>query len=270
MKTLLIAGGAIFLAIAIWRVSAMGGDDKASAADGDSTPTVTATADAGKGGNATPTPVPAQPTAVPTSSAPYNLPPQPQIGHPSLYLETGVPCVNVNGSMTCSDVDAYTKTYKIEILPDAVAIVGGFKVDGVDGGVYKAQAGPGTLQTTVTDGFVAITKKDWGQGEWCFRLGQAVQYKWAHAHESPLAGWTCNGSQPSGSNPTTNNGRTITGIGNTLPFSAGADVIGVDIVLDNGTTYHSCRLASAPTGGKVTTGVIGPNQDEIKAASACK
>jgi hypothetical protein len=201
------------------------------------------------------------------SGAPYNLPPQPQIGHPSAYLETGVPCVNVDGSTTCTDVDAHTKTYKIEILPDAVAIVGGVKVDGVDGGVYKAMAGPGTLQTTVTDGFVAITKKDWGQGEWCFRIGQTVQYNWAHAHETPLSGWSCDAAQPSGGKAAT--GRQTTGVGSTLPFVAGADVIGVDIVLDNGTAYHSCHLASAPTGGKVTTGVISPNADEIKAATTC-
>jgi hypothetical protein len=256
MKTLLIAAGAILLAAAIWGALQVGGNDNDHKANAQqASPTAT-------------TPGPAQPTVAPTNSAPYNLPPQPQIGHPSLYLETGVPCVSVGGNLVCNDVDAHTKTYKIEILADAVAIVGGFKVDGVDGGVYKAIAGPGTLQTTVTDGFVAITKKDWGQGEWCFRLSQAVQYKWAHAHETPLSGWTCGGTQPQGSPAAT--GRQETGIGNTLPFSAGADVIGVDIVLDNGTTYHACRVASAPTGGKVTTGVIGPNADEIAKASTCK
>jgi len=129
-----------------------------------------------------------QPTASqPVAPAPYNLPPQPQVGHPSLYLETGVPDpYGIN-------IDQHTKHWRIELLPGTVAIVGGFKVDGVSNGVYKAIAGPGVLDTIVTDGFVAITKAEWANAEFCFRLAQATQLNWAHQTVIPLPGWaTCN------------------------------------------------------------------------------
>lgn len=119
----------------------------------------------------------------PSDGSPYNLPPQPQIGHPSLYLETGVPDP-VSGS------SANTKRWVIDVLPNTVAIVGGFIVDGVSNGVYKAIAGPAKLDTTVTDGFLAITKAEWANAEWCFRIAQAVQYGWAHNIERPLPVWT--------------------------------------------------------------------------------
>ncbi|MDO9027557.1 MAG: hypothetical protein Q7U68_01675 [Candidatus Roizmanbacteria bacterium] len=132
-------------------------------------------------------PVAATPIVVyvqPTSAVPYNLPPQPQIGHPSLYLETGIP------DPYSQSIDAHTKHWVIELLPDTTAIIGGFKVDGVLNGVYKAQAGPGTLDVTVTDGFVAITKNEWANAEFCFRVSQAVQFNWAHQTVLPLPGWT--------------------------------------------------------------------------------
>jgi len=139
---------------------------------------------------ATATPIP--PTLTPivvyvqsTSAVPYNLPPQPQIGHPSLYLETGIP------DPYSQSIDAHTKHWVIELLPGTTAIIGGFKVDGVLNGVYKAQAGPGTLDVTVTDGFVAITKNEWANAEFCFRVSQAVQFNWAHQTVLPLPGWTC-------------------------------------------------------------------------------
>ena len=139
-----------------------------------------------------PTPTPIPPTLTPivvyvqsTSAVPYNLPPQPQIGHPSLYLETGIP------DPYSQSIDAHTKHWVIELLPGTTAIIGGFKVDGVLNGVYKAQAGPGTLDVTVTDGFVAITKNEWANAEFCFRVSQAVQFNWAHQTVLPLPGWTC-------------------------------------------------------------------------------
>jgi hypothetical protein len=134
---------------------------------------------------ATPTQTASQSAAAPDSSAPYNLPPQPQVGHPSLYLETGVP------DPYGSNVGQNTKHWRIKLLPGTVAIVGGFEVDGVSNGVYKAIAGPGVLDTTVTDGFVAITKAEWANAEFCFRLAQATQFNWAHQTVIPLPGWTC-------------------------------------------------------------------------------
>jgi hypothetical protein len=71
--------------------------------------------------------------------------------------------------------------------------VGGFEVDGVSNGVYKAIAGPGVLDTTVTDGFVAIIKAEWANAEFCFRIAQATQFNWAHQTVIPLPGWAaCN------------------------------------------------------------------------------
>jgi hypothetical protein len=142
---------------------------------------------------------PAAPAEQPAASSyvasindvPYNLPPQPQIGHPSLYLETGVPCQNTPQGVTCTDVEEHTRHWVIQLLPGTVAVIGGFTVDGVTNGVYKAQVGPGTLDTTVTDGFIAITRAEWANAEFCFRIAQAVQFGWAHAHVEPLAGWTC-------------------------------------------------------------------------------
>ncbi len=115
------------------------------------------------------------------SGADYNLPPQPQVGHPSEYIETGKP--------DKFSVNAHTKHWVLPLLTGTTAIIGGFVVDGTEGGVYKAVSGPGQLDTTVTDGFVAITKSDWGNAEFCFRIAQAIEFGWAHATEQPLAGW---------------------------------------------------------------------------------
>ncbi len=130
---------------------------------------------------ATPTPFV---VVAPTSAVPYNLPPQMQIGHPSLYLETGVP------DPYGTNVDANTKHWRIELLPGTVAIIGGFKVDGVTNGVYKAIAGPGVVETTVTDGFILVTTAEWANAEFCFRISQAKQFNWAHNTIQPLPGWS--------------------------------------------------------------------------------
>ena len=109
-----------------------------------------------------------------TLVAPYNLPPQPYIPHPSLYLETGI---------------RQTKVWQIELLPNTVAIIGGYEVDGLSGGVYKVLNGPGLIETTVTDGFVSVVQAEWGKEEFCFRIKQAEQFGWAHAHLFPLPEW---------------------------------------------------------------------------------
>ncbi|GEM_PF-5179085 len=115
---------------------------------------------------------PAQPT--PAQLPPFGQPPQPQVGHPSLYVETGV---------------GQTRVWNQPVDPDKVAIVGGFRVDGTSGGVYKAFPQGQTVNTTVTDGFIAIVRSDWAQAEFCFRVGQAKQFGWAANTIQPLPGW---------------------------------------------------------------------------------
>jgi hypothetical protein len=124
---------------------------------------------------------PPAPTQDAPSAVDYGLVPQPYVPHPSSYQETG---------HTGSDSDK-TITWTLQVLPNTVLIIGGYRVDGVDGGVYKAIAGPATVTTTVTDGFYSIVASEWGQNEYCFRLGEAIRYGWAHAHLSPLSGWSC-------------------------------------------------------------------------------
>lgn len=124
----------------------------------------------------------------PTSGL-YNTPPQPQIGHPSLYMETGVPCSGVPAGVSCKDIDAHTKLYQFDLVPGTMAIIGGFTVDGVSGGVYKVVQS-GHVSTTVTDGFALAIITDWAPNEFWFRVNQAYQYKWAHAHVIPLSDWT--------------------------------------------------------------------------------
>lgn len=133
-------------------------------------------------GYASPAPAPsAQPVQpapaaqpAPAQLPPFGQPPQPQIGHPSLYVETGV---------------GQTRVWNQAVEADKVAIVGGFRVDGVSGGVYKALPGNQTVNVAVTDGFIAIVRADWANAEFCFRLGQAKQFGWAHNTIQPLPGW---------------------------------------------------------------------------------
>jgi hypothetical protein len=139
----------------------------------------------------TPMPTPTvMPTETPTTTAPagpsastdgYGLQPQPYIPHPSLYLETG---------HTGTD-EQKTQTWTLGVLDGSTLVYGGYRVDGVKGGVYGAISGPTTVTITVTDGFVSIVTNNWAQQEYCFRLSQAIQYGWAHDHLHPLQGWSC-------------------------------------------------------------------------------
>lgn len=121
-------------------------------------------------GASAPAPPPAQPTQLPT----YGQPPQPQIPHPALYVETGI---------------GQTHNWTLPVDPDKVLVVGGFRVNGRDNGVYKAWPGGQTVVVEVTDGFAAIVKADWAKEEFCFRIGQARKYSWAHSIIEPLPGW---------------------------------------------------------------------------------
>lgn len=293
MKTFLIGAGVILLAAAIWgALQVGGGNDKANAADGDSTPTATATTDSGKA--PTPTPVPAQPTqAAPTAAPtqpqqPYGLNPQPQIGHPSMYIETGVPCKNQAGNapgFTCTQNDDHTRRWNFDLLPGSVAIIGGFRVDGTQDGVYKVVLS-GHVDTTVTDGFISVIEQVWGNNEFCFRLDQTILFRWAHAHVTYPNGWNpCpffekwkgggydpnnqSGAQPSataapGGQDLGLNGkpRRQTGQGATLSFSAGESVIGATVII-GGVNKGACYIESAPADGTVNTGAINYNQADL-------
>lgn len=124
---------------------------------------------------------PAAPLGPSDSTDGYGLQPQPYVPHPSLYLETG---------HTGTD-EQKTQTWTLDVLPGSTLVYGGYRVDGVNGGVYGANQGPQTVTITVTDGFVSIVTNEWAQQEYCFRVGEAEKYGWAYAHLNPLQGWSC-------------------------------------------------------------------------------
>lgn len=105
----------------------------------------------------------------------YDRPPQPQIGHPSAYVETGV-----NDRTMC---------WTVPIKEGFVAIIGGFNVDEVSNGVYRAIPGPDTATVEVTDGFALVIVEEVAREEFCFRVGQAIEYGWAHETIEPLSSW---------------------------------------------------------------------------------
>ncbi len=90
---------------------------------------------------------------------------QMQNRHPAIYSQTQVSGVPVS--------------YIIDVPDGYFAIVGGFKVDDVNNGVYQG-LGPGHYTRTVTDGFVEIVRATWAKAEWDFRIGEATQFNWAH------------------------------------------------------------------------------------------
>lgn len=188
----------------------------------------------------------------------YDRPPQPQIGHPSFYIETGV--------------NTKTMCWMLPIKEGFVAVIGGFTVDGVSGGVYKAIDGPATVTTRVTDGFAAIAVEEVARGEFCFRVGQAVEYGWAHNTVEPLAEWTACESLTLSSEPapeeaeTTTLLRRPTGQEQSLRFKAGEAVVGWRISLDSGPLCDegNCYLTTAPGPGSVTSGVVNPWPTEVE------
>jgi len=126
-----------------------------------------------------PTPASANPPIVATPG--YGLLPQPYVPHPSQYSETG---------HTGSDIEK-TQNWSITVAAGTTLVYGGFRVNGEDGGVYGAIVGPTVANITVTDGFYSIVTNEWAQKEYCFRLGEAIRYNWAHAHVHPISGWSC-------------------------------------------------------------------------------
>ena len=211
----------------------------------------------------------------------YDRVPQPQIAHPSFYNETGV--------------NTKTMCWEVELRDGFTLIIGGFVVDGVSGGVYKAIQGPANVNVRITDGFIAIVVKEVAEREFCFRLGQAVQYNWAHGTVEPLKGWTsCPviGAQPKQEIKATATAtpkpaqvqptatpvpptpataapaeRRPSGERQAIQFNTGESVYGWEIELGDGRkcTAGECYLPSAPMAGKVTSGVVNPWDTEISA-----
>lgn len=224
-----------------------------------SAPASTATTPPAPTATPTPAPVQAKVEAVPCEQLPatYSKPPQPQVGHPSFYIETGIP---------------NTRCWVVTINDGFTAVVGGFNVNEKTNGVYTAILGPRTVTLTVENGFIAIPVNAVARDEFCFRLGQAVQYKWAHDNVYPLANWAnCSftGSTSATTAVTTTvtastaNVRTPTGKGDkTLPFPAGASVAGFLVKLDDGRSCNQCFVKKAPVSGTVTDGVIWPWPEE--------
>ena len=157
-----------------------------------------------------------------------------------------------------------TREWTIKVNPDQVLIVGGYGLNGVSRGVYRAYPG-GTATIRVFDGFYSLVSAGNANEQWCFRIGQAEDFGWAHQIEEPLVGWTScdqyrtqsNRQAPSvkAAGPTD---RQETGLGKTLPFDKGAHVAGTRITLEDGTKFDQCSFSSAPQKGTVFTGVINP------------
>lgn len=115
-------------------------------------------------------------TLPPTEEVPPNQsqPPQTQERHPSLYVETGV---------------GQTRVWRFSLAEGEVLIIGGWKVDDQEQGVYQAVAGPAEISVSVTDGFAIVVAKQWAHQEFCFRVKQAKEYGWAHEHVRGLPDW---------------------------------------------------------------------------------
>lgn len=222
-------------------------------------PPVTATPTARNDSPYAPPEAPMAPTGECQKVFNYAASPQPMVGHPSFYQETGV-----NSQQMC---------WEVALKEGFVLIIGGFAVDGQSGGIYRAIAGPGTVTTRVTDGFIAIVTREWGEREFCFRLSQAVQYGWARGSVSSLSGWTCSTAQPATAPKVTPapavqasvKERRPTGEGKTLQFNVGESVFGWEIVLSNGKKCSGggCYLTLAPVGGTVLSGVVNPWKEEL-------
>ncbi len=252
-----MAAGAILL------LAGCGGASGATATRSD-TPAASATSVITTTTTAAPAPIPAATRA--ENGQLYDLQPQPYVAHPSMYLETGKWDPE-------SGTDAPQKTWRIKLIPGTAAVVGGFTVDNVAGGVYKTYTSD--FSVTVKDGFVSVVKSEWLKDEYDFRVGEAVKYSWAHAHLYPPTGSTQQAEQPTATSPAkpaaqVNSERQATGDGKTLNFKKGDTVIGVGIVLSDGTKFSSCMLKNAPSDGKVTTGVVAPWLEEQRAAKSCK
>jgi len=63
--------------------------------------------------------------------------------------------------------------------------------------------------------------------------------------------------------------RRQSGPGKAITFVAGEPVLGFKIVLNNGTSYTNCYLASPPSGGSVFEGVVNPFKEEVAKMTPC-
>jgi len=75
-----------------------------------------------------------------------------------------------------------TKTFSNVDVPEGyTGVVGGYIVNGTEGGVLRTVAGPAKITTTVTDGFVGVFRDDWVQSWIDKHLEQATREGWAYA-----------------------------------------------------------------------------------------
>ncbi|MFA4826727.1 MAG: zinc ribbon domain-containing protein [Candidatus Shapirobacteria bacterium] len=187
----------LIIALVVLAVIALRGCNPVPATDTGLLP-LAATSQSSVSGSAIVTPTLAVPTLVPTtvaSTAPTTstvssdnnivvndvilgvVDPQQQQNHAAgLYMPTGVSGHNV---------------WTIAVPKNAVLIVGGTDVNGVSGGVYQAWSGGQTVTIDVTNGFALVTLDRWANWEFCFRVGQAIQYGWDHNTVVGLPNWTC-------------------------------------------------------------------------------
>ena len=91
-----------------------------------------------------------------------------------VYMDTGV---------------GTTKAWTIDLEDGLVLIVGGYKVNGEENGVYRAWRGPQQVAVEVTDGFATIVPSTSAELEWNFRLNQARAHGWPTEVVVPLSEW---------------------------------------------------------------------------------
>jgi len=75
-----------------------------------------------------------------------------------------------------------TKTFTRNVDACQIAIVGGYRVDGIENGVYEMICRSGSFSRTVTDGFVVLIPAELANGELDRRITQARLNGWAHQH----------------------------------------------------------------------------------------
>ena len=93
--------------------------------------------------------------------------------HPSFYQETG---------------PGKTAILSFKVNPGEVGIIGGYCVEGICDGVYKAVK-DGIYHPKVTDGFVLVIPEEFAQEEFCYRIHLAEKNNWARSHLEPLIEW---------------------------------------------------------------------------------
>lgn len=119
------------------------------------------------------------PPGVSTSSVRTSVDTPP--GTPNTTPGSSLAVCQVNGVYDATGVDG-ARSYTRELSACETAIVAGYQVDGVAGGVYEMICGPTTFTREVSDGFLLILSSKAAPAEFDSRLRQAEQRGWAHEH----------------------------------------------------------------------------------------